>query len=73
MEVSTVMWGSRKTLVPLYEDWTLPGPASCSQLLTLAVSPRLVFRCEVVSSAMVLSEMSLLCLLCFIELNPELS
>jgi hypothetical protein len=56
--VSTVMWGSRKTLVPpLREDWTEPGSCWSSEpmLLTLAW--------DWDSSAMVLRETSELCLL----------
>ena len=72
MDVSTVMWGSRKTLVPLNEDCTLAGSWILSPELTLAVSAMEDWQWEF-SSAMVLSDMSLLCLLCLMELNPLLS
>ena len=72
VEVSTVMWGSRKTLVPLNEDWTLAGSWTLSPEMTLAVSAMEDWQWEF-SSAMVLSDMSLLCLLCLMELNPLLS
>ena len=57
--VSTVMWGSRKTLVPpLSEVWTDPG-SCCSTEPSLL---RLLWEYCEFSSAMVLRDTSELCL-----------